>query len=100
MIEEATVDAHNETEQRVGFYTMLEEHLELPFESTVLGVHAIVERIHIGPDEEIAAICRRGRFRQVLPLLSLPLRKPRPKGAEWVEAYRRWAPGTARSRPK
>jgi hypothetical protein len=38
LIAEATVDAYNESEQRMGFYTMFEEHLDMPFESTILGV--------------------------------------------------------------
>ena len=32
LIAEATVDAYNESEQRMGFYTMIEEHLDMPFE--------------------------------------------------------------------
>ena len=31
LIEEATVDAHDESEQTSGFYTMLEDHLAIPF---------------------------------------------------------------------
>ncbi len=38
MIEEATVDAYGDSEQTTGWYTMLEEHLALPFETTMLGV--------------------------------------------------------------
>jgi hypothetical protein len=38
MIEEATVDAYGESEQTVGFFTMLEERLKLPFKTEVLGV--------------------------------------------------------------
>jgi hypothetical protein len=33
MIEEATVDAYHESEQATGWLMMLEEHLELPFET-------------------------------------------------------------------
>jgi len=36
MIEEATVDAYGDSEQTTGWYTMLEEHLALPFETTML----------------------------------------------------------------
>ena len=35
LIEEAITDAYGESEQRVGFITMLEEHLAVPF-ATVL----------------------------------------------------------------
>jgi len=38
MIEEATVDAHDESEQAMGWFTMFEEYLEWPFETEVLGV--------------------------------------------------------------
>ncbi len=36
LIEEATVDAYNESEQTTGFFTMLEEHLRVPFSTQVL----------------------------------------------------------------
>lgn len=93
LIEEAIVDAYNESEQRTGFYTMLDEHLDTPFETQILGVTATVERIDMTNDEQIVAICRRGRSRQAIPILGLPLPDPRPGGAEWIEAYRRWVRG-------
>jgi len=37
MIEDATVDAYGESEQVGGFYTMLDEHLAVPFETTLRG---------------------------------------------------------------
>ena len=93
LIEEATVDAYGESEQRVGFCTMLEERLGLPFETEVLGVSVTVERIDMTDDEQIVAVCRRGRSQQSIPILDIPLLKPLPKGAEWIEAYRCWARG-------
>jgi Calcium binding len=93
LIEEATVDAYNDSEQRVGFLTMIEEKLALPFTTHVLGVEISVERIDMTPADEIVAICRRGRKRQAIPILELPLPKPPPTGAEWIEAYRRWLRG-------
>jgi hypothetical protein len=33
MIEEAIVDAYGESEQTVGFFTLLEERLKLPFKT-------------------------------------------------------------------
>jgi len=93
LIEEATVDAYNESEQLVGFLTMIEDNLALPFTTRVLDVEVLVERIDLNPAEEIVAVCRRGRTRQAIPILDLPLPRPAPKGAEWIEAYRRWAKG-------
>ena len=90
MIEQATVDAYNETEQTVGWLTMSDENLSVPFETTVLGVPVSVERIDLNRNDEIVAVCARGRSRQTIPILDLPLPAPPPDGAEWIEAYRRW----------
>jgi hypothetical protein len=91
LIEEATVDCYNEFEQISGFFCALEEHLALPFATKLLGAEITVEKIDITEEEEIVAICRRGRDRQRISILELPLPGPRPVGAEWIEAYRRWA---------
>lgn len=93
LIEEATVDCYNESEQAVGLFTMLEEHLALPFTTKVLGVEVTVERIDITSADTIVAICRRGHTRQRVPIVDLPLPSPTPKGAEWIDAYRRWIGG-------
>jgi hypothetical protein len=93
MIEEATVDAYGESEQTTGFYTMLEDNLAVPFETEMLGVKVTVEGIEMTDDEQIAAVCSRGKKRQRIPILDLPLPRPLPEGAEWIEAFRRWARG-------
>ncbi len=93
LIEEAIVDAYNESEQRCGLFTMIEDHLALPFETEVLGVPVTVERIDLTEANEVVAICRRGRTRQRINVLNLPLPTRRPDGAEWIEAYRYWARG-------
>lgn len=90
MIEEATVDCYNESEQITGWFTMIEDNLAVPFETMVLGVPVTVERIELNRSEQIVAVCRRGRERQSLPILDLPLLTPPPGGAEWIEAYRQW----------
>ena len=90
MIEEAIVDAYGESEQVTGWFTMIDENLEVPFETTVLGILVTVERVDLSRSEQIVAICRRARERQVLPILDVPLPTPPPEGAEWIEAYRRW----------
>ena len=91
LIEEATVDCYDESEQITGFYTMFEEHLRLPFATHVLGVQVTVESIDLTEAEEIVATCTRGDDRQAISILDLPLPVPPPQGVEWIEAYRRWA---------
>lgn len=39
------VDAYNESEQRIGLYTMIDENLELPFKTEELGIEVTVERV-------------------------------------------------------
>jgi hypothetical protein len=93
MIEEAIVDAYGESEQIVGFYTMLEDNLAVPFMTEMLGVEVTIERVDLTDDERIAVVCSRGKARQRVPILDLPLPSPPPAGADWIAAYRRWARG-------
>jgi hypothetical protein len=90
LVEEATVDCYNESEQATGLFTMIDEHLAVPFETTVLGMAVTVDRVDITQDDRIVAICKRGGRLQRIGILDLPLPKPPPRGAEWVDAYRHW----------
>jgi Calcium binding len=47
LIEEALVDAYGEEEQRMAFYTMLEDHLAMPFTTEVLGMEVTVQRVDL-----------------------------------------------------
>jgi uncharacterized Zn finger protein len=90
LIEEATVDCYNESEACTGLFTMIEENLDIPFVTTVLGVAVTVTAVDITDDDRIVAVCRRGRDVLRIALLDLPMPDPRPSGAEWVDAYRLW----------
>jgi hypothetical protein len=90
MVEEATIDCYNESEQITGLFTVIEDELKAPFKTQVLGVDVTVERVDLDGDDQIVAICSREKLRQSIPLLDLPLPTPPPKGAEWIEAYRYW----------
>jgi Calcium binding len=92
LVEQAVVDAYGDDEQMVGFYTMINDNLALPFTTTVLGVAVSVESVDV-TDSGIVAICARGADRQAIPILDLPLPVPPPPGSEWIAAYRRWAGG-------
>lgn len=62
----------------------------MPFHTTVLGVEVTVQCVDLSGDDRIVAVCIRGRDRQRIPILDLPLPTPAPPGAEWIEAYRQW----------
>ena len=93
LIEEAIVDAYDEAEQTTGFYTMMEDNLRLPFETEILGVPVTVESIDFTDDDELVAVCRKGRDRQKISLLELPLPSPPREGAECIAAYCHWRRG-------
>lgn len=93
MIEEATADCYNDDEATCAFACVIETYLKMPFVTTVLG--GDVEVIGIDQDESghIVATCKKGRVKQRIPLLDLPLPSPAPAGVEWIEAYRAWLRG-------
>lgn len=90
MVTDAIIDCYNDSECVTGFFTMFEEHLALPFRTSVLGVDVTVTGIDLTEDDQIMAICARDRSRQSIPILDLPLPTPPPEGAEWIAAYRHW----------
>lgn len=87
LVEEAVSDAYGHQEQKVGFLTMLQEHLTLPFFVSILGVEAIVEKMDMTRDGRIVVICQHEEIRQRIEILDLPLPKPAPTGSEWIAAY-------------
>ena len=90
LIARATVDCYNEDEELTGFATMIGDNLAVPFETAVLGVTVTVRKIDY-TDSGIVAICARGKHRQAIPILDLPLPDPPPRGTQWIAAYHRWA---------
>src|SRR2546426_6143844 len=87
LVEEAIVDCYNESEQVTGLYTMIEDHLALPFETTVLGVPVTVERVDLTQREEIVAVCQHACVRQTVPIIDLTLPSPPPPSTEWIIAH-------------
>ncbi len=93
LIEEATVDCHDEDEQAQGFFAVMEENLALPFMTPILGVDASVAAIEMDDYGRIKAVCERDGQQQRIDLVDLPLPSPPPSGVEWIAAYRRWLEG-------
>ncbi|GGJ59057.1 hypothetical protein GCM10010121_082160 [Streptomyces brasiliensis] len=92
LVAQATVDAYDDEEQLMGLYTMLAEHLAVPFKTVVLGIEVTVKEVDLLPGSQIVAVCTRGRHQQSIGILDLPIPDPAPQGAEWIEAYRHWGP--------
>ena len=90
LIEQATVDCYNESEQVTGLFTMIEDGLGFPFDTSVLGMTVTVVGVDLTDADQIVAICQRDGHQQTIPILDLPLPTRAPEGTEWIEAYRRW----------
>jgi hypothetical protein len=90
LVEEATVDAYGDEEQLSGFHVMIGDNLAIPFTTTILGVEVTVKAVELTASG-IVAICVRGKYRQAIPILDLPLPEPPPRGWEWIAAYQHWA---------
>ena len=90
LVEEATIDAYGDDEQLSGFAVMIEDNLEMPFETMVLGVTVTVTGVS-QTEFGIVADCVREGHHQAISILDLPLPEPPPEGAEWIAAYRHWA---------
>ncbi|MFD1536906.1 calcium-binding protein [Nonomuraea guangzhouensis] len=85
LVGEATVDAYDEDEQLTAFQSVIEEHLAVPFQTQILGMEVTVLKVDWRPGSGIVAICERGKERQAIGILDLPLPDPCPAGAQ------RWA---------
>jgi len=95
MIEEATVDAYDPSEQASGFFTMIEQHLVCPFQTTVLGLSVTVKGVELNEGGQIVALCSSSSHRQKISIIDLPLPAQPPIGAKWIDAYRQWLDWTS-----
>lgn len=91
LIEEATVDCYNESEEHQGFLNMIEENVVCPFQAKVIGEEVEVVELR-GPDAGfgIDAVCRYKGKDYRIDISSLEWPKKKPEGFEWVEAYQAW----------
>ena len=92
LIEEITVDCHNEDEELSGFFAYLEEVLEQTVEATVMGVPVTLVGVDCpdGPLRGLVANCQRDGDDYQISLLDVVM----PRGTEVsrvLAAYRHWA---------
>jgi hypothetical protein len=57
LVEQAIVDAYDESEQLASFHVVIEEHLAIPFRTTVLGHEVTVTKINLLSGSGIVAMC-------------------------------------------
>jgi hypothetical protein len=94
LIEDACVDAYNESEQATGFYTWIEENVTFPFPAEVIGESVTVMGVGFDREgEQLEAICRRKGRDYRVSLEHVEWVGEGPAGAERIEAYKLWKTG-------
>jgi len=90
LIDEITVDCHDEYEQLSAFHTAFENDATFPCPGTVVGEHVEVLSVH-GEDDrhELIATCQRNGRRYEIALLDIDLNAD-PDTSRLIAAYRRW----------
>ncbi len=88
LIEEATVDCHDESECLSGFVVMIEDNLDFPFVAKVIGEEVTVIGITEGRDNILAECERKGKKYDV-DILDIEFTSM-VKGSEWIDAYKKW----------
>lgn len=90
LIEEITVDSHDEDEQLMGFEAAFDKDANLPCDGTVVGQPVTVLSISRGENRrELTATCQRDGRRYEITLLDIELDAD-PDTARLIAAYRRW----------
>lgn len=93
LIEDITVDCHDEDEQLTAFEAAFDEDGSFPCPSTVIGEE--VEVLHVGQADgrrELIAICQRNGRRYETALIDVEIGSDaEPATARLIAAYRRWA---------
>ncbi len=91
LIEEATVDCNDESEEQMGFMNMIEESVVCPFKAKVIGEEVEVVELR-SPQRGLGldAVCRYKDKDYTIDVNSLEWPQKKPEGFEWVEAYQLW----------
>jgi len=92
LIEEATVDSHDEEEQHSGLLTVIGEEVVFPFKAKVIGEIVQITDME-WPDHGFGLqfTCEKNGETYKVDVGSIAWVEPLPEGFEWIEAYLSWA---------
>jgi uncharacterized small protein (DUF1192 family) len=91
LIDEITVDAHDQDEQLMGFENAFDEDANFPCTGTVVGQEVEVLSVSRADNrQELIATCQRHERRYEIALLDLDINAD-PATERLIAAYRRWA---------
>jgi hypothetical protein len=90
LIDEITVDCHDEDEQLTGFEAAFDEDASFPCPGTIIGEDVDVLSVSTSNSRrELIATCQRGGQRYEVALLDIDMQAD-PTTSRLVAAYRRW----------
>jgi hypothetical protein len=90
LIDEITVDCHDEDEQLMGFEAAFDEGANFPCPGTIVGEE--VEILHVGQSNgrrQLIATCQRAGRQYDIALLDIDIHVD-PATSRLLAAYRRW----------
>ena len=91
LIDRATIDAYDESEQVIGFECMFTEDLTYPIAATVIGVDVDVEAVRQTDDRRgLIAVVRRGNEQHEIALEDVSFATDAVHADQLHAAYRRW----------
>jgi hypothetical protein len=92
LIDQATMDSNDESDEHVGLLGMIREEVTCPFQARVQGVEVECLRLE-WPKKGygLNAVCRTDQGKiMVVDIDKLEWIDPLPAGYEWIEAYTTW----------
>jgi hypothetical protein len=92
LIDEATTDSTDESDEHAGLLSMIREEVVCPFKARLQGEDVEVLRFE-WPKKGygLNAVCRSGKGKlQVVDITALQWVDPLPEGYQWIEAFFAW----------
>lgn len=91
LIDQATSDSSDESEEHAGLLSVIRDEVECPFTARVAGEVVECERLEWPRNGYgLNAVCKAGGVTQVVDISRLEWIDPLPKGHEWIDAYFAW----------
>jgi hypothetical protein len=91
LIDQATSDSVDESDEHAGLLSMIREEVTCPFHARVQGEEVECVRFEWPKNGYgLNAVCRSKAKTRVVDIRMLEWVEPRPTGHEWIEAYFAW----------
>ncbi len=91
MIDQATRDSVDESDEHAGLLSTIREEVVCPFPARVAGEEVECIRLEFPRNGYgLNAVCKSGAELHVVDICKLEWIEPLPKGHEWIEAYFAW----------